>query len=1028
MSVHLHTRSCYTLLHSTCTIQSIISQAVAYQYKAVALTDKNVMHGAMSFYHEAKKMGIKPIFGLECDVKLNEQLFTFLLLAKDDIGYKQCIKCSSYLNTVNKIIDFNEFVPYTSHCFVLTAGENGVLEEWLLKEERIQIEEILTTFKENFQDFYVSLAMNDSGLLNIKNAYLKDICLNNQIKTTALSRIYYPEVADEESYRVLCAISQGVTLKDKTLNVSRGRHFRSQEEMAALYDEDDLITTEEIAKQCNVTMEFEKASMPHFQNKFQVSSEEYLKQLCFQGLKKRLDYHEIPAHYIERLNYELNVIISMKFADYFLIVYDFIRYARSQSIYVGPGRGSAPGSLVAYCLGITHLDPIKYNLLFERFLNPERISMPDIDTDFPDNRRDEVIRYVREKYGNKHVAHIVTFGTLAAKQVIRDVGKVLGIQPRDLDMLSKAIPNIPKVTLQYTYEHEPRFKQMIHVSKDFEHLYEIALKLEGLPRHASTHAGGILLCKQEIDEYCPLMEMEEGVSTTQFSMEYLEELGLIKMDFLGLRNLTIIDEIVSMINAEDANKHFDIMKIPLDDEKTFQCIQSVNTVGIFQLESEGMKNLIRQLQPENFEDIAATIALFRPGPMENIPAYLENRKNPLEIQYDHEDLIPILKDTYGIIIYQEQILQIAKLMAGFSLGKADILRKAMSKKKLSDLKSLQSEFILGATQKGYGKDVAQKVYDLILKFANYGFNRAHSVAYGLLAYQLAYLKANYPLPFFTSLLNSVIGGESKTSEYIFEAKKRKIKILSPCINHSAGEYLIEKEAIRYPLTGIKNIGIAVCSEIIAERQANGLFSDFFDFVARSSTRKINRKAIECLIDAGALDSFEEARASMKASLDEAIRYGDIVKVEDQNQITINFDLVSKPPMIQVNDSPQHRSLAEKEVLGFYLSNHPITNIREKIHFEGGSLIENRLKLGPCCLLGQVERVKPHKTKNGDTMAFVNLIDETSTFDLVVWPRLYKQHLDLLVKGKIIIVKGKIDKENSCLVNEIQLADHDEQLF
>ena len=1026
MSVHLHVRSCYTLLSSTCTISKIVKQAKAYGYKAVALTDKNVMHGAMAFKHAADKEGIKPIFGLECDVLYNEEIYTFILLAKNDEGYKDCLKLSTYLNTKNKVIDFDDFILYTKACFVLTAGENATLEHYLLQEKYNELEEKLTLFNQVFPSFYVSIAMNDSGLLNIKNAYLKDLCKRNDFKTTALSRIYYPNHEDSESYKVLCAISQGVTLKDKTLNISSGRHFRSIDEMNELYDEDDLLTTDIIADACNVSFTFEKGSMPHYVNKFDVSSQEYLKQLCYMGLKKRLYNQEIPPAYIERLNYELNTIITMNFSDYFLIVYDFIRFAKSKGIYVGPGRGSAPGSLVSYCLGITHVDPLKYDLLFERFLNPERISMPDIDTDFPDNRRDEVISYVREKYGNEHVAHIVTFGTLAAKQVIRDVGKVLDINPRDLDLLSRAIPGFVKVTLKDTYEKEARFRQIIHSSKELELLYQIALKLEGLPRHASTHAAGIVLCNQSISEVCPLIEMEEGVSSTQFTMEYLEELGLIKMDFLGLRNLTIIDEIVHQVN-EVNTEPFDIMKIPLDDKVTFECVRAVDTVGIFQLESEGMKNLVRKIQPSCFEDIVAAIALFRPGPMENIPLYLENRKHPESVQYDHEDLREILSATNGVIIYQEQIMQIAQVMAGFSLARADTLRKAMSKKKLEALQSLQSEFIAGAISKGHTQALAQKTYDLILKFANYGFNRSHSVAYGLLAYQMAYLKANYPLPFFTSLLNSVIGGESKTSEYIFEARKRKIKILLPCINHSTYEYTIDNQQVRYPLLGIKNIGLAVCKEIIDERTVHGFYMDYFDFVARSTTRKINRKCIESLIDAGALDSFELNRATMKASLDDALRYGNIVKVEDQNQISINFNLVSKPPLTQVHENSERRSHAEREVLGFYLSNHPISELKEKLQFNG-SLIELRNYKGNCTLLGQIDKVKLHRTKTGETMSFVVLSDETSTIDLVIMPKNYQKYINELVKGEIILVEGKIEKENSCLVNSIKAIPKREQLF
>ena len=599
-----------------------------------------------------------------------------------------------------------------------------------------------------------------------------------------------------------------------------------------------------------------------------------------------MQYQKIPSVYEQRLRYELDVIISMGYADYFLIVWDFIRFAKTQDIYIGPGRGSAAGSLVAYCLGITHADPIRYHLLFERFLNPERVSMPDIDTDFPDDRRDEVIAYVHDLYGEHHVSHIITFNTLAAKQVLRDVGKAMQVAPRQIDLLCKLVPNRPKVTLQDAYQERVKFKQMINSGEQMRKLFAIALQLEGLPRHSSLHAAGIILSNEDISNVCPLIDVDEGMCATQFTMEYLEELGLIKMDFLGLRNLTIIDEIVHQINAKE--KRLDIMHIPLDDAKTYQLIRSVDTVGVFQLESEGMKNLIRKMKPTCFEDIVATVALFRPGPMENIPRYLECRTHPEKVDYLHPDLKSILENTYGVMIYQEQVMQIAQTMAGFSLGKADNLRKAISKKKGKELQSLREDFVEGAKQKGYEESLAIRVYELIMKFANYGFNRSHSVAYGMIAYQMAYLKANAPLYFFTALLNSVIGSETKTSEYVFEARKRHIEILLPSVNQSSNQYEIEGNALRFPLVGIKGIGNAVSNVLIEERQKRGNFKDFFDFVARMEGQKLGKKTMEMLIFAGALDEFKINRSSLLASLDDAIRYGDLVKIEDQDQILFDF--------------------------------------------------------------------------------------------------------------------------------------------
>lgn len=549
-------------------------------------------------------------------------------------------------------------------------------------------------------------------------------------------------------------------------------------------------------------------------------------------------------------------------------------------------------------------------------------------------------------------------------------------------------------------------------------LYATARKLEGLPRHASLHAAGIVFSDEAIEQVCPLIDVDEGVCATQFTMEYLEELGLIKMDFLGLRNLTIIDEIVQHINAT-ADKQLDIMRIPLDDAKTYALIRAVDTVGVFQLESEGMKNLIRKMQPDCFEDIVATIALFRPGPMENIPEYLDRREHPEKVDYIHPSLQPILQNTYGIMIYQEQIMQVAQTMAGFTLGKADNLRKAISKKKGEELRRMQEEFIQGALHKGYDEALAQKVYALIMKFANYGFNRSHSVAYGMIAYQLAYLKANAPLYFFNSLLNSVIGSETKTSEYVFEARKRHIKILLPDVNRSYNQYGIEDNALRFPFVGIKGIGSAVSSLIVEERNKKGEFRDFFDFTARMNGNKIGKKTIEILINAGALDCFKVGRASLMASLEDALRYADLVKIEDVDQVLFDFDLVSKPAMTMMRDNAAIRAEKEKEAIGFYLSRHPIADVRSRMGKELPILISLPKYKGRyvkfVCL---VDRCRQYRTKNGDMMMFVIGSDETGKFDLVCMPNIYRQHADDLVKGNYLYVEGIVDKETSCLVKKL----------
>lgn len=1019
MTTHLHVRSCYTLLKSTMTIQKIIQSAKDNGYHAVTLCDKNVMHGAMAFYHEAKKANIKPIFGLEVDVINDNHSFGFILLAKNDKGYQAQMQLSTILNTNEKakVISFEEFITYTHDCVVLTNGDQNDFETYLLKEDVAYIQDFLIKCKKNISNFYVSIARNDSPLLKSKNDLLKKICDQNNILTVALSRIYFNNEEDEESYKTLCAIEQGVSIDDKTLDYSPKRYFRTMEEMQQLYDKKDLQRTDEIAAMCNVEMKFEKAILPKFKNRYGLTSEEFLQKLCHKGLEKRMNYGDVPNEYVKRLEYELNVIISMGYADYFLIVWDFIRFAKTKNIYIGPGRGSAAGSLVAYCLGITHADPIKYGLLFERFLNPSRVSMPDIDTDFPDNRRDEVIQYVHDLYGNHKVSHIITFNTLAAKQVLRDVGRALQIPIRQIDYLCKLVPNRPKITLNDAYQEQAKFKQLVNSGVQMRKLYEISRKLEGLPRHASLHAAGIVLSNDDITNVCPLIDIDEGICATQFTMEYLEELGLIKMDFLGLRNLTIIDEIVHHINEDE--KKLDIMHIPLDDKRTYELIKRVDTVGVFQLESEGMKNLLRKMQPDCFEDIVATIALFRPGPMENIPLYLESRKHPERVDYLHPSLKPILKRTYGVMIYQEQVMQIAQTMAGFSLGKADNLRKAISKKKGDELKKLKIDFIQGAIQKGYDQDLAVKVYELIMKFANYGFNRSHSVAYGMIAYQMAYLKANASLYFFAALLNSVINSETKTSEYVFEAKRRNIKVLLPSVNKSRNVYCIEGQALRFPFTGIKGIGKAVSNVILEDREKNGVYKNFYDFVARMEGNKIGKKTMESLIYAGALDDFKINRSSLIASLDDAIRYANLVRIEDDNQVLFDFDLVSKPTLISLKENLTLKARKEKEMLGFYLSSHPIAQLRLKIGNDLVPIISLATKLHSYVkFVCMIEKTKQYRTKNGSLMMFVVGEDETGKFDLVCMPNIYEIHMQDLEKGNYLYVEGVVDKETSCLVKKI----------
>ena len=1022
MSVQLMVRSAYTLLKSTLRIDDIARLAHEQGYTAVALTDLNVLHGAMAFFHSCRKYGVKALYGMElfCTLEDEEEKAGFIILARNDSGFQQLLKLSTLLQTMQQQLSLEELASYSSECYVISTSQDDYLYSLLVHEDEPALRRYLQQLKRSFVHFAVGIAKNDSKFLQNRNQLLRRIANEMGLLHVALPCVYYAKETDEEAYRVLCAINQGLQVQDKTLKTASGRWFRSREEMEKLYDPDDLAGCDAIERDCQVEMALPKVHLPVFENRYKISSEQFLVSLCKKGLAKRMGTTQVPAAYVRRLQHELEVINSMGFTDYFLIVWDFIRYARTKDIFIGPGRGSAAGSLVSYCLGITHIDPLRYDLLFERFLNPQRVSMPDIDTDFPDDRRQEVIDYVHERYGAHHVAHIITFNTLGAKQVLRDVGKALGIVPRQIDSLCKMVPNTPKITLAQTMESVPRFKQTIALSKELGHLYAVASQLEGLPRHASLHAAGIILSREPIEEVCPLIKLDEEIYATQYTMEYLEELGLIKMDFLGLRNLTIIDEIVRHIKNK-TGKEFDIMRIPLDDERTFKLIRSVDTMGVFQLESEGMKSLIRRIQPNTFEDIAATIALFRPGPMENIPAYLRNRENPALIHYPHPSLEPILKNTYGVMIYQEQVMQVAQVMGGLSLAEADNMRKAISKKKEEDLARYERMFIDGAQKKGYTKEIAQEVYGLIMKFARYGFNRSHSIAYGMIAYQMAYLKANAPLYFFSALLNSVIGAEKKTSEYIFELKRRHIEILPPCVNQSLACYKIEGRSLRFPFSAIKGVGPAVYPLIIEERDAHGEYKDPYDFVARMTLRKVNRKVLEALINAGALDVFGYNRASLLAALDNLLRYANIIKVEGSGEPHLDFTLASKIPIVRISEKKSVRAEKEREAFGFYLSTHLIAEIREAIDPQLPYLLKLQHHRGPVRFVCMIAFTRQHRTKRGDLMMFVEVSDDSARFDVVVMPNLYERTKDILKKGNVILVEGNIEREGSCLARSIRVV-------
>jgi len=1018
MTTLLYNRSCGSLLQSSLRIGQLVSFAQEHGYHDIALCDRGVLYGAMEFWHLARQAGIHPIFGLEADVEIEQGLYPFLLFARTDQSYHQLILVSSRLQTSTEPVSLEQLVGMAPDCIIVVPNENGWITHLLALKQTDRITAFLSNWRHDGY-FYVGLGGSDSQFNRDINPVLTGLCQACGVPTVALAPAFYRDPEDFESYKALLAIQKQVALDDPQLSYRSASHLRTPEQMQALFDPLSLQSTDRIAGDCQVTMDLPKAALPRFTTPQGVSSRSYLSQLCHAGLAKRFAGRTIPPVYPKRLAYELSVIAQMHFDDYFLIVWDFIRFSRQKGINTGVGRGSAAGSLVAYCLGITHIDPIRYGLLFERFLNPERISMPDIDTDFPDDRRQEVIDYVTDKYGPDHIAHIVAFATLAARQVLKDTGKVLGISASSLDIMTKAIPNEPKITLQRSYDENPRFRKAVESSAANRHLYQLALKLEGLPHHVSMHAAGLVMSDRELTDNVPLLRIDAQTCATQYPMEYLEELGLIKMDFLGLRNLTIIAQIVQAVN-QVRQTPIDILKIPLDDAKTYELICSGCTTGIFQLESEGMRNLIRKLNPRCFDDIVVTIALFRPGPMENIPAYLAARQNPQSVVYPHPDLKPILQSTYGIMIYQEQIMQVAQLMAGFSLGKADLLRKAVSKKHADQLAAMHDEFITGALARGYDRRVAVTVFEMILKFTNYGFNKSHSVAYAMTAYQLAYLKANFPLPFYQALLNSVIGNDAKTAEYITEARQADITILGPDINASFSLFIAEDGRLRYPLLSLKGIGRLVSDQIVAERQANGAYPDYLAAVARMANVGIGPKALEILIQAGVLDSLGLNRPTMLKALPEALRYAELIRIGvDGGQASLDFGLVSPPIITPQPGDPAEDQRAEFEIIGMYLKGHPAAKLRNGFPSAVNSAIAKKTR-GRCEVVVQVKRIREHRTVKGDLMCFATGYDDMGQLDLVFMPDAYQRYADQLKKDAFVYAQGTIDDRQSLKVSVMRL--------
>ena len=967
----LEVKTCYSILSSLNRIDILTKKAKEMGYSSLAITDLNNMFGVYEFYLACLNNDIKPIIGME--VKTNQD--NFILIAKNNNGYRNLIKIATIIS--DREITFDDLKIYSKDIILIIPYSS--------------YNEKITNFFDEYYIGYTSIEERDK---------VKD-------KGVLITDISYIEKNDKY-LDYLLMIKDDKKLGEMELNTYTGKHLLDKEEFNNLTNDIVRSNMKYICDECNVTFEKRDGLLPIY-NK-DVDSFEYLNSLCNKGLNRRLSGN-VSKEYQDRLNYELDVINKMGFCDYFLVVWDYVKYTKFNNILVGPGRGSAAGSLVSYCLGITDVDPIKYDLLFERFLNPERVTMPDIDIDFDSEKRGLVTDYVMNKYGEKRAIGIITFNTLGAKQVIRDVGRVLNISLPIIDEIAKAITT---KNLKDSYVVGSKFHRLINSNPDYIKLYNASVKLEGLPRHISVHAAGVVMSNIDIDEVIPLYKNPLGMYVSAFSKDYLEPLGLLKMDFLGLDNLTLISNVIEEIRKnEGINISFE--KIPLDDKKTLKVFRDVDTDGIFQFESVGMKRFLSKLKVNSFDDIATALALYRPGPMDNIDLFIARREGRERVDYIHPDLEDILKPTYGIIIYQEQIMQIVRKMASYSYGEADILRRAMSKKKESIILAEKPKFIKGCLDNGYDERTATEVYDLILKFANYGFNKSHSVSYAITAYKMAFIKTYFLKYFIAGILTNSIGNTSKINIYVNRARKSLIKILPPDINESSNKFYAGKEGIRCPLSIINGVGTSISNDIISERE-NGKFTDPIDFIVRMSNKGINKKTISSLIYARAIN-FGYNKNTLIQNLDTILNYADIAKdagmIETLKPEIILYDEYNKNELISL----------ELKTIGFYLTEHPASKYRDD------SIIVNTSNISDffdkrIFMIVMISRLKETTTKNNDVMAFIVGSDEFGEVNLTCFPDVYKKFNNIKV-GNIIKIFGKVEKrydEYQVIINNISILE------
>ncbi|MFW6148770.1 MAG: DNA polymerase III subunit alpha [Atribacterota bacterium] len=1039
--VHLHVHSEFSLLDGACRIKDLVAKAKKYNMPALALTDHGVMYGVIQFYKEAVANQIKPIIGCEVYVapqsrkdKSNgkkESPSHLILLVKNKKGYQNLLQLvtKSFLEGFyyKPRIDKEILKQYSEGLIGLSACMNGEIPRMILQNNPTKARELAISYQNIFgkDDFYLELQNNTMPEQIKINKELVKLGHSLKMPLVATNDVHYMNREDREAHDILLCIQTATNLDDPNrMKLSTDEfYFNTPEEMQQHFADipEALENTIKIAQKCNLEIDFRNAHLPVFDMPEKITDNDYLRQLCYEGAKNK--FKEVDENISKRLDYELSVIKKMGFATYFLIVWDFVNYAKNHHIMVGPGRGSAAGSLVAYCLNITNINPLDYNLLFERFLNPDRISMPDFDIDFSYEGRGEVIEYVSKKYGRDKVSQIITFGTMAARAAIRDAGRALGIPYGQVDKIAKLIPMDPKMTIEKALQLEPELKTRMENEPNIKKMIEISSKLEGLSRHASTHAAGVVLSRESLTNFVPLQLTSDGEVSTQYAAEDLESLGLLKMDFLGLRTLSVINNTLRIIR-NTRGENININDIPLDDEEVYKLLSRGDCCGLFQLESSGMIDLVKRLEPRNIEDITALLALFRPGPLGSgmIDDFINRKKGKIEIKYLHPSLEPILRDTYGVIVYQEQVMQVASQLAGFSLGQADILRKAMGKKEKEVMKKQHQLFIKGAVKNNIDKQTANEIYDLIAYFAGYGFNKSHSVSYAFISYQTAYLKAHYPVEYMAALLTSIMQNTDKVVKYIKECQNINLKILPPDINESLIDFtVVDREKIRFGLAAVKNVGKAAIENIIQERTENGPFISLFDFCQRVDTKTMNRRVVESLIKCGAFDSTESKRAQLLSVLEKAINLGHEMQREKRNGQTNLFALMGKssqsqqPADILLPDieefSDQELLTMEKETLGFYLSHHPLEDYQEKLRqivTANSSQLHQFKDKSNLILGGIITALRKKTTKNGNMMAYFVLEDLEGTIDVIVFPKTYEDFKEAITEENVVVLEGRLD--------------------